>query len=296
MQCPKGHFCVAGSATPTPCSDGTYQNVTGQSSCPPCPSSYYCGSGASTPQPCESGHFCPTGTRFSTQYPCPVGTYNNRTRLSASSECAACLPGFVCSTVGIVEPSERCGAGHYCAGGCSTATPIGGDCGGFCAEGFVCFGGASVPTPSDGNATTAVTGRPCGVGTYCPPGSVAEVGCPPGTYNPATRQGTCFSCPPGALCVQNTSVPAPCPLGAYCAGGSSFAVLCPNGTYGAVPSLSNPSQCTPCPRGKFCVNGVISGDCASGYLCHFGNSVPNPENAEGLVAPGGGASPVFPVV
>lgn len=32
-----------------------------------------------TPIDCPTGHYCPIGTEFDTQYPCPAGTYYNNT-------------------------------------------------------------------------------------------------------------------------------------------------------------------------------------------------------------------------
>ena len=33
--------------------------------------------------------------------------------------------------------------------------------------------------------------------------------------------------------------------------------------------------------GKYCLGGQIAGDCAAGYLCKYGNDVPNPGNGTG---------------
>lgn len=35
--CPVAHYCETGSAAPTPCASGTYQNEQGQSECKTCP-------------------------------------------------------------------------------------------------------------------------------------------------------------------------------------------------------------------------------------------------------------------
>ena len=38
-----------------------------------------------------SGHYCPNGTRYSTEFPCPPGTFNNITGLVTDTDCFACL-------------------------------------------------------------------------------------------------------------------------------------------------------------------------------------------------------------
>ena len=47
----------------------------------------------------------PTGTKRGTEYPCPAGTYNNRTGLERDRDCVACITG------------------HYCPQGSSDPTP-----------------------------------------------------------------------------------------------------------------------------------------------------------------------------
>ncbi|NXP16480.1 WBC30 protein, partial [Scytalopus superciliaris] len=43
--CPRGHFCPAGSAAPSPCPSGEYSNATGQDQCLPCPAGFHCSKG-----------------------------------------------------------------------------------------------------------------------------------------------------------------------------------------------------------------------------------------------------------
>lgn len=38
-----------------------------------------------------TGHYCLNGTRVSTEYPCPAGTFNNITGLAADTDCFDCL-------------------------------------------------------------------------------------------------------------------------------------------------------------------------------------------------------------
>ncbi|NXH16925.1 WBC30 protein, partial [Bucco capensis] len=99
QECPKGHYCLAGSSFPLPCPAGTYSDVVRAASCKPCPAGsycslpglsepegycqpgYYCTQGSSSSSPvrlrrrCPPGFYCPqrTGLHF---YPCPPGTHN----------------------------------------------------------------------------------------------------------------------------------------------------------------------------------------------------------------------------
>ena len=124
LLCPAGHYCEAGSITPSPCEAGTHvSNMTGQGKCEDCPSGYYCEDGASKLKDCPEGHYCLANTEFSKQYPCPNGTYNNRTNLQSESDCLACSPGYYCGEPGLVIPSGPCSAGFYCLSGAKEASP-----------------------------------------------------------------------------------------------------------------------------------------------------------------------------
>ena len=57
------------------------------------------------------GHFCPNGTRHSSEHPCPKGTFNNMTGLEQEAECLPCLPGQFCGTPGLSKPTGECQAG-----------------------------------------------------------------------------------------------------------------------------------------------------------------------------------------
>lgn len=87
---------------------------------------------------------------------------------------------------------------------------------------------AESPRPVDGT-----TGYECPQGTYCPAGSSAPLGCPPGTYNPSKAMGSCTQCPSGYLCSANATAPAECPVYRYCPAGSWEGIPCPLGTHGA---------------------------------------------------------------
>ncbi len=78
------------------------QGAAGRSFCEVCPAGYYCDGATVAPTPCPSGNYCPLGTHFGSEYPCPRGTFNNGTTLAAASQCTPCLPGFYCGNNGTV--------------------------------------------------------------------------------------------------------------------------------------------------------------------------------------------------
>ena len=144
--CPLGSFCPEGSTGGTPCRNGTYGSTTGltagsectlcpagkynaeagstdSSSCLMCPEGFVCESGCSEPAVGVRGYYYPAGTSFVTQYPCPNGTFSNRTQIVAESECFPCRPGMYCGEPGITSPTATCDAGYYCGGGAAAARP-----------------------------------------------------------------------------------------------------------------------------------------------------------------------------
>lgn len=110
--CPAGHYCPAGSTSPKDCVAGTYQNDTAAADCDICPDRHYCEATATETLTCPAGFYCPEGTEFATEFPCPNGTYSNETSLAAVSECLLCPPGrlvFVLSLSAAHGVDERCG-------------------------------------------------------------------------------------------------------------------------------------------------------------------------------------------
>jgi hypothetical protein len=103
-QCSRGYYCPTASVTQYACLPGTYQGSAGQSSCDPCPAGYYCdGVDGTTYTTCPKGFYCPSGTTFSNEYPCPAGTYGASTGLTAASGtggCTSCTNGYYCQFMG----------------------------------------------------------------------------------------------------------------------------------------------------------------------------------------------------
>lgn len=96
----------------------------------------------------------------STQYPCPVGTYNPQTKSQSIAGCKACKPGSYCETTGLSDVTGQCDAGYYCTSGSNTKTP---------------------PNTSETKFNI------CRAGNYCPTGSPYQIPCDPGKACPTDR-------------------------------------------------------------------------------------------------------------
>ena len=83
----------------------------------------YCNSSTVFPYECPMGHYCPSGTQFSTQYKCPPGTYNSNMSSISVTACELCPPSMYCEGYGNVLPSGLCSEGYYCRSGAMSATP-----------------------------------------------------------------------------------------------------------------------------------------------------------------------------
>ena len=80
--CDIGYYCPGGTEQQIQCDNGYYQDTETQASCNLCDAGHFCDNTggiwvlgvAST---CPKGYYCPEGTSFGTEHPCPVGTFNN---------------------------------------------------------------------------------------------------------------------------------------------------------------------------------------------------------------------------
>lgn len=189
---PKGHYSPPGSAYPTACPPGTYQNTTGASlasACLTCPPKYFCPTqGLAAPvfptHYCAPGYTCDggsvTGFENATQpgyystagsvnaTACLAGTYQP---LWAQSSCLACDAGYYCPLLAMSAP-VLCPAGSYCPVGSILPTPCpartysnatglaAASACRTCDEGFYCSTAGLL----------APTGR-CAAGWFCGPGS-----------------------------------------------------------------------------------------------------------------------------
>ncbi|XP_062606170.1 multiple epidermal growth factor-like domains protein 6, partial [Saccostrea cucullata] len=224
--CPQGHYCPQGSHTPTRCSSGTYQDQTGQGSCVTCPAGFFCDN---TMAPvvlynssyCPIGYYCPAGTRYSSQYPCPSGTFGNVTGMQAVGDCIQCPGGYYCDMTAQTTFTQICQAGYYCRQGAKSGTPSQGTDADECPAGYYCPVQTTDPqkcpqgTYSNATKLTAVTEcTNCTAGMYC------------GSTNLVEPSGTCWA---GYYCPESSTSPTQvdCPVGAYCLNASSSFTLCP---------------------------------------------------------------------
>ncbi|XP_026719422.1 zonadhesin-like [Athene cunicularia] len=304
-RCPPGFYCPEGSESPIPCSPGSFNSESGQwqsADCQLCPAGYFCsGSGAHTPEVCPAGYFCLPGTTFSTEHPCPKGTFGPRTGVTSQADCEPCPAGMYCSAPGLSQPS------------------------GFCYPGYHCAKGAISPAPFKHRVESSSLGLPgndiCPVGHFCPRGTGYPMPCPPGSFSPTVgleAEEQCRPCPagrycsaaglaglaqtslcnPGYVCLEGNSVPCPsdgthgyrCPSGFYCPAGTGLEVPCEPGTFSPAPGAS---ACLPCPAGMACSNAttVEPLSCPRGYYCPAQTAVPLPcpegtlNTLEGALAP-----------
>ncbi|XP_058655214.1 SCO-spondin isoform X4 [Onychostoma macrolepis] len=271
LPCLVGHYCPPGSPVPILCPTGTYQDKQKQANCTICESGFYCdetfgAANISVLQPCPKGHYCPKGTGYAEQFPCPAGTYNPRELMDSQNDCLLCPSGHYCPDVGLEEPA------------------------GLCLAGFWCREGSHSPSHLDGP-----TGTVCPVGHYCPKGTDSPVPCPVGTWSNSTGLRSaeeCQSCPGGFYCAstgltepsglcsngfycaKKAETPTPidgvsghiCPEGHYCPSGTTLPVPCDPGTF---VTVTQASQCWPCTAGWYCVDGARL-LCPAGFYCPEG--------------------------
>ncbi|CEM31004.1 unnamed protein product [Vitrella brassicaformis CCMP3155] len=113
-------------------------------------------------------------------------------------------------------------------------------------------------------------------------GAPVAVRCSPGTFQEASAQASCLTCPAGYYCDGIQSDRAlDCPAGYYCPEGTEWGTQypCPVGTYSDVQRLTSYTECKPCSAGQYCARRGLSapsGLCAAGYYCREGNFLPAP--------------------
>jgi hypothetical protein len=316
--CPEGYYCPGGTGTRSipKCPIGTYNtwirktNLTDCLLCPAgqycdrramnkstgvCLPGFYCTSGAKHPNGtagarggiggrCPQGHYCPAGTKFALQFPCPPGTYNPSVQATNKSSCVRCTPGMYCGTAGLAAPSGPCANGYYCPTSCQDQ---------YCSN-APCKSNCGQPMPY--HWSKYAIGGECPPGFYCPQkqiagvryGATAPIMCPAGTYAPNGKMSVCLSCPYGRWCSERTTQPQPCPAGYFCPNGTKTARAnpCPLGTYSPTSNNTRLSQCLKCSAGRYCgARGLSapSGLCAAAYFCESGAST-----ATGIVGERGG--------
>ena len=261
--CPATKYCPAGTITPLQCPSGTYSSTTGlksSSECTSCDAGQYCespgqsattgdctagyicisGSSLAAPEDgvtgdlCPAGGYCEAGTASAAS--CPSGFFNNFEGGMSSSDCVSCWPGYYCAGDTNPTPTAKCNAGYYCNSESSSATE---------------------------NAAQS--------GYYAPSGSVYEIPCLQGTYNPSTAQESCTSCPAGNYCGSTALESATtCSAGYYCKTGSFVQSPCPIGTFRSGTGGQSSDDCTACSAGNYCQfygQSAVEDTCSAGYYC-----------------------------
>ncbi|KAH8062903.1 dihydrolipoyllysine-residue acetyltransferase [Aureococcus anophagefferens] len=209
VPCLVGHYCPEASTSPTPCAAGTYNFDPGSRASTDCKS---CEAGWACPVPgmfymkerCDAGHYCPRGTTYADQHPCPSGTYGEdlERNLTSSTECTTCPARYRCLGGTTTTTIGDCVAGYYCEAGSSAAKPCSagsysnrtnlasdGECS-TCPAGYYCVGAGSAPS---GDCAAAARTR-----TFDPTST-----CPIGTFGNASalrRSEDCTPCSPGYFC------------------------------------------------------------------------------------------------
>ena len=265
--CPQGKYCPEGTITPllcpkgsygnsinlkssaecTKCDPGKYCDTPGQtSSTGDCTEGFYCEGGAyiPTPKDGETGNLCPAGgyctAGVTAPISCPNGKFNNFQGARSDDDCVNCLPGYYCEGSSNPEPTGQCFAGYYCTG-----------------------------SATSGQQHSAQAGY------YAPEGSVFEIPCEAGTYNPNSEQGSCTPCTSGNYC-PNTAMTdqTSCTKGNYCPQGSFQPVACPAGTFMKDLGASNLGECTACTATHYCAEpgkdaapDDATEKCQSGFYC-----------------------------
>ncbi|XP_026534414.1 neurogenic locus notch homolog protein 4-like [Notechis scutatus] len=270
-RCPPGHYCVMGSDRPQPCPAGKYNPFWGMDQCLDCPEGAYCDIGSANYTHCPAGHYCPKNTKFSTQFPCPRGTYSDILSIRTVNDCQLCPAGKFCSKPGLISPDGICMPGWYCPLGSTTGKPIttGNHSG---SRGHIFF---SIPE--------ADLIRRCQAGSFCPEASSVPILCSPGFYCASSELAAPSGpCDPGFYCTGGSTLPNPtdgiigdiCPQGYFCPQGTSSPVPCPAGSFLAHQGGRSIQDCHLCLAGWFCsLRGQTFPEnlCTEGWFCPEGS-------------------------
>eukprot|EP01136_Pigoraptor_vietnamica_P022502 Opistho-1_new@73732 len=293
--CAAGSFCKSGMSAS--CTAGTYQPLTGQSSCTACSdpnSSTNPGATSADQCLCKQGYYLPTGQTLCA--PCPPGATCTGALTSCpkgfylqSGNCFVCPPTAVGADA-TSFPECRCNDGLYItskySGTANLATefciacPLGYRCSAgqliACEKGsYNDVPGATTCTPCDSKklmttATTAATNRTqcyCVLGTYLGSDGVC-VQCPAGTTcrtigqtKPELCLGNDFTNTPRwtIACRQCPSPLVGAPDVSAPAGSGNTRCICPDGQ----KSDASGTTCVDCGAGEYCVLGVVT-SCRTG--------------------------------
>ena len=182
-----------------------------------CPVGHYCPEGTATPIGCPEGYRMPSrgASNLESCIPCAPGQYQQQI---AAASCSNCVAGTYTSHIG-ASACEACPPGGYCSEEGATTAMVWQPCpaGTFSPESAQSSKTACLPCPAGTSspaisATSNATCVPCREGAFasreglgacelCPPGTTSEIGsttcsaCAPGTYTDHSGSGTCIPCP-----------------------------------------------------------------------------------------------------
>lgn len=290
LPCPIGTFGTRpGLSSPVctaSCTGGTYQPLSGQTSCGfDCPVGHYCPAASSSPRkcpagrfgvvqressalcsgPCPLGYYCPEGTNSSTSFPCPAGRFGDVTGLSSSSCSGPCSPGYYCPVASTSSMQLPCDASDsYCPVG--SGSPVRVTTGYYktspsseapCPPGYSCFSGVATPCAQGrfANDSGLTTCSECLVDTFTnATGQTTCAWCSSGQYAPIRGSTVCLDCAPGQyredpLLDSSTGVCSSCVSGSFSnSSASSSCTSCQPGSFQASPLQT---QCYACQPGSF---------------------------------------------
>ena len=228
---------------------------------------------------CSPGHYCSINATHSTPLGevwgdiCPIG----HVCPSNNSQPMVCPDGSFTSVAGAVECS-LCPAGSYCIEGSMVLE---------CPPGFYCPQGTGhdwMPCPS-GSYNPVVNGSSLNDCLPCPGGRFCA-----GTAISSFDGFEAGDCSPGYYCLEGVDSPTPtepllngtggeCPQGFYCRAATQNPIPCPTGTFSNSTLLADVSECLSCTPGMYCGETNLTtptGECAGGFICGEGATVPNP--------------------
>jgi hypothetical protein len=315
--CAAGSYSSGGAATSAcmPCPDGMYQDAAGQASCSPCPAGAFCVKISNQMQGVPSTRLNylshSDGYIYSTLADVPKSSVtlglihqDSWLRLPSGWELAPDNPDARAAATAFTWSSHAV----------VLATGFGVHAG---------IGDACTYTSGSILEQNGVYYRPRNVGAefnvFIRAKSQANINtwshfvdCAVGTYQNATGQSSCKTCPPGSACPSTgMTFPSPCTVGtSQDLSGQSACTICPAGSYCSSGGLTAPTgvcragsyssggaaSCTTCPAGSHCSTDGLSlpdGACAAGTFSASGASSCTP-CSEGQMQPLSGQSHCVP--
>ena len=283
----------------TPCSPGTYKNVSGNFSCLGCSSGRFSSANASVCAACNAGWYA-KGPRATGCLACSRGTYskgsagactacpwNTYAPFANASSCQSCSPASFSNGTGRSACVFcRSGEGLNSAGrACEPCAP------GTYGQAGSCLDCASGTYSTGAGAIGAGVCRRCASGKFtltrratvcfpCLPGTYGEgcVDCPRGTYQPRDGATSCVRCMPGqyTTSVGGTSELAclNCELGTYY-DGNGTCVACPPYTVSPAGALMA-GECRSMPGYFARRQGETPEICPPDHFCPLGTTHPAP--------------------